>query len=153
MTRRRWIATAVVGALAAGGLIATVALAGDDAPVTPTPTVASSPAPTPEPDAARAAACRVDYAIRDEWPGGFTVDVTVHNLADPLDGWTLAWRFTGDERVENLWEAQLDEAASSGPDVVVRNVAHNAALGASDWVTFGFTGTGVPGLPTDFRTQ
>ena len=35
-----------------------------------------------------ATACDVVYATND-WPGGFTANVTISNLGDPITGWTL----------------------------------------------------------------
>jgi uncharacterized membrane protein len=40
-----------------------------------------------------AAGCRVSYAVSSSWPGGFGAGVTVTNLGDAVDGWTLAWTF------------------------------------------------------------
>lgn len=162
-SRRTLIVAASVAAvlLVGGGVAAGLALAGDDdAPAAaPSP---SAPAdddarPTPDPsptDAATDAPCEVDYVVRDSWPGGFTVDVTVRNLAEPLDGWTLAWTFAGDEWIGNLWNAQLEQptADAPGPDVVVRSLDYNAELGTGASTSFGFVGEGASVTPpTEFR--
>lgn len=159
--------TLVVGAavlavvLVAGGVAVGLALAGDDdAPAAaPSPTASPEDArPTPDATltepAATDAPCTVDYVVRDSWPGGFTVDVTVRNLAEPLDGWTLAWTFAGDERIGNLWNAQLVQptAAAPGPDVVVRSLDYNAELATGASTSFGFVGEGTSTTPpAEFR--
>ena len=40
-----------------------------------------------------AAGCQVAYSVASQWPGGFTGNVTVTNLGDPVSGWTLRWSF------------------------------------------------------------
>src|SRR5262245_11892222 len=41
---------------------------------------------------ARAATgCRVAYTVTNQWQGGFGASVTITNLGDPLNGWTLTW--------------------------------------------------------------
>ena len=50
-------------------------------------------------DAYAAAGCRVNYAVTAQWPGGFTANVEVTNLGDPLNGWSLVWTFTSGQRI------------------------------------------------------
>jgi len=40
-----------------------------------------------------AAGCRVTYSVSTQWPGGFTGNVALTNLGDPLTSWTLTWSF------------------------------------------------------------
>lgn len=160
-SRRTLVVAAAVTAvvLVGGGVAAGLALAGDDdGPAAATsPTAADGDArPTADPTPAGDAdsPCEVDYVVRDSWPGGFTVDVTVRNLAEPLDGWTLAWTFAGDERIENLWNAELEQptADAPGPAVVVRSLGHNAELATGASTSFGFTGAGTSATPpTEFH--
>ena len=154
MVRRTIVGVALAGVLLTGGVATAVVLASDDA-TTPTPTAApATPATpggygTPQP-----APCTVDYVVRDEWPGGFTVDVTLHNTRAALDGWTLAWRFDSDARVEEMWGATLlePEPGERSRDVLVRDVDYTAAIGAGGSVGFGFVGSGTPGpTPAEFR--
>ena len=71
-----------VGALVAGGLIL-----------------------APMMNASAAAGCRVTYTT-NQWPGGFTGNVGITNLGDPLTSWTLGWTF-GDagQKVVQGWSA------------------------------------------------
>ncbi len=157
--------TLVVGAavlavvLVAGGVALGLTLADDDdAPAAaPSPTAPADDAgatPGPTPTAAADAPCEVEYVVRDSWPGGFTVDVTVRNLAEPIDGWSLAWTFAADERIDSLWNAALVQptADAPGPDVVVRNLDYNAEIGTGASTSFGFGGAGTSATPpAEFR--
>ena len=68
LRKRRLAAVAGAGLLAAAGVVA------------------------PMTAAHAAVACDVVYATND-WPGGFTANVTLRNLGDPLTGWTLGFTF------------------------------------------------------------
>src|SRR5688572_6509080 len=57
---------------------------------------------------ARAAvACRVDYTVTSQWSGGFGGSVTINNLGDPVDGWTLTWTFPAGQAVTQAWNADV----------------------------------------------
>ncbi|WP_431943720.1 cellulose binding domain-containing protein [Micromonospora marina] len=88
--------------------------------------------------AAAAAACRVDYRITNQWSGGFGADVTVTNLGDPVDGWTLAWSFTAGQQVVQAWNATVTQ---SGAQVSARDAGYNAAIGTGGTANFGFNGS------------
>src|SRR4029077_1430350 len=90
------------------------------------------------PPARAAVACRVEYRVTSQWPGGFGADVTVTNLGDPLSGWRLIWTFESGQTVGQLWNGI---ATTSGATVTVDNQSYNGviATGASAW--FGFNGT------------
>ena len=58
---------------------------------------------------AAAAGCRVDYTVTNQWQGGFGANVTVTNLGDPVNGWTLAWTFTAGQQVTQAWNATVTQ--------------------------------------------
>ncbi|PZG02973.1 cellulose-binding domain-containing protein, partial [Micromonospora deserti] len=87
---------------------------------------------------AAAPGCRVDYRITNQWPGGFGADVTVTNLGDPLNGWTLAWTYTAGQSVSQAWNATVNQ---SGNRVTATNVSYNGALGTGAGTSFGFNGS------------
>ncbi|GGK77895.1 hypothetical protein GCM10012284_09770 [Mangrovihabitans endophyticus] len=68
--------------------------------------------------------CRADYAVTSQWQGGFGASVTVDNLGDPLNGWTLTWSFTAGQTVAQLWNGVVTQ---SGEQVAVRNAATTQA--------------------------
>ncbi|MBQ1045179.1 MULTISPECIES: cellulose binding domain-containing protein [unclassified Micromonospora] len=88
--------------------------------------------------AAAAAACRVDYRITNQWSGGFGADVTVTNLGDPVNGWTLGWSFAAGQQVVQAWNATVSQ---SGAQVSARDAGYNAALGTGGTANFGFNGS------------
>ncbi|GGM66065.1 hypothetical protein GCM10011608_59210 [Micromonospora sonchi] len=96
-----------------------------------------------------AAGCRVAYSAPSQWPGGFTANVDVTNLGDPLNGWRLTWTFPSGQRVTQAWNANVTQ---SGNDVTASNVGYNAALGTNQAVSFGFNGSwsGANNAPTSF---
>ena len=54
-----------------------------------------------------AAGCRVDYTVTNQWSGGFGASVTIVNLGDPLNGWTLTFTFpNAGQRVSQGWNAR-----------------------------------------------
>ncbi|SMC93108.1 non-reducing end alpha-L-arabinofuranosidase family hydrolase [Lentzea albidocapillata] len=102
------------------------------------------------PPAAAAPGCSVTYSAPSQWDGGFTANVSVTNLGDAVNGWTLTWSFSAGQQVKQTWNA---EATQSGTEVTVRNVSYNAAIPTGGRVEFGFngssTGTANPN-PTAF---
>ncbi|WDZ86114.1 cellulose binding domain-containing protein [Micromonospora cathayae] len=88
--------------------------------------------------ASAAAGCRVNYAVSSEWTGGFTADVTITNLGDPVDGWTLDFTFpTADQRLAQTWSATWTQ---SGQQVSATSLSWNATLGTNGSTTIGFVG-------------
>ena len=50
---------------------------------------------------APATTCRVRY-VANSWSNGFTADVTITNTGTtPINGWTLAWTFAGNQQITN----------------------------------------------------
>ncbi|MFI7545038.1 cellulose binding domain-containing protein [Actinoplanes sp. NPDC049599] len=98
---------------------------------------------------AAAAGCRVTYTIGAQWAGGFTANVTLTNLGDPVTGWTLRWSFGGGQTVTQAWNAT---ATQSGSAVSVTNVSWNGSLATNGSTSFGFNGAlgAVNPAPTSF---
>ncbi|MGW7051091.1 GH12 family glycosyl hydrolase domain-containing protein [Streptomyces sp. NPDC054887] len=93
--------------------------------------------------------CRIAYGT-NSWPGGFTADVTVTNIAaTPVDGWKLAFTLPAGQTVGSAWNASI--TPSSGT-VTATNTASNARIAANGSQSFGFQGTytGTFTKPTQF---
>ncbi|MEV6812589.1 glycoside hydrolase family 6 protein [Micromonospora sp. NPDC051296] len=124
--RRRAIALAGASALVAGGLVTI--------PVT----------------AAHAATqCDVAYTTND-WPGGFTANITIRNIGDPLNGWTLGFTFPdANQRVVQGWSARYTQ---SGRNVTAQNESYNGTLATGASTSIGFNGSwsGSNPRPTSF---
>jgi hypothetical protein len=91
----------------------------------------------------------VDYKVASQWTDGFTGDVTVTDLGDPISGWTLTWSFGAGQQVTQAWNATVTQ---SGAQVTARNASYNGGLGTNASVTFGFNGSwsGSNPIPTSF---
>ncbi|RSM59871.1 cellulase [Actinoplanes sp. ATCC 53533] len=96
-----------------------------------------------------AAGCRVAYAVSAQWQGGFTAGVTVTNLGEPINGWSLAWTFPSGQRVTQAWNATV---TSAGDRATATNAGYNAAIATSASVSFGFNGSwsGSNATPASF---
>ncbi|WP_026122630.1 glycoside hydrolase family 6 protein [Nocardiopsis halotolerans] len=98
--------------------------------------------------ASAATGCEVDYQLND-WGSGFTANVEITNLGDPVNGWTLEWDFAGNQQVTNAWNGTLTQ---NGQSVSATNTGHNAAIATDATVAFGFQGSysGTNEAPTEF---
>jgi endo-1,4-beta-xylanase len=111
---------------------------------TPTPTTTLTPTPTPTPTG-----CSISYSQSD-WGSGATVSITINNnSSSAIDGWTLAWNFTGNQQITNMWNGTYTQ---SGTAVTVKNVSYNNIIPAKGSVSLGFniTYSGTNAKPTNF---
>jgi hypothetical protein len=101
---------------------------------------------------AAAAGCQVTYRVAGQWQGGFGAEVTVQNLGDPINGWTLRWSYGAGQRVTQAWNATVTQ---SGTAVTATNVSYNGGIGAGASVSFGFNGswTGSNPVPSGFTVN
>ncbi|MFI7601594.1 glycoside hydrolase family 6 protein [Actinoplanes sp. NPDC049681] len=95
--------------------------------------------------ASAAAGCRVTYSV-NQWNTGFTGNLAVTNLGDPITGgWTLAWDFTGNQRVTQGWNGAFTQ---SGQHVSVAAPSYASSLATNATATLGFnadySGTNQP---------
>ncbi|MGI5174782.1 cellulase family glycosylhydrolase [Dactylosporangium sp. CA-152071] len=96
-----------------------------------------------------AAGCQVTYRVASQWPGGFTGDVAVKNLGEPINGWTLRWAFDAGQTVTQAWNATV---TASGAQVTARDAGYNGAIATNGTASFGFNGswTGSNPVPSSF---
>jgi hypothetical protein len=102
------------------------------------------------PAAHAAAGCRVTYTVVSSWSTGFTANIAITNLGDPINGWTLRFSFpAAGQRITNGWSATY---TTSGQAVTAVNLPHNSTLATNGSVTIGFNGahTGSNPSPTAF---
>lgn len=85
-----------------------------------------------------ATGCQVDYSVQNEWPGGFTANVDITNLGDPIDGWELVWTFPSGQQVAQAWNAT---ATQSGSEVTASDAGYNSGIATDGTVSFGFNGS------------
>ncbi|WP_101784755.1 cellulase family glycosylhydrolase [Nonomuraea indica] len=121
--------------LLAIGAVAALAVTG----VTAAPAVTALAAP----------GCAVTYTT-NTWQNGFTANITIKNLGDPVDGWTLGFTFPDPgQKVTHGWSATYGQ---TGPAVTARSAGHNDRLGTGATTTIGFNGshTGANPAPASF---
>jgi len=101
-----------------------------------------------------AVACQVDYTTSD-WTstptsGGFTANLTIHNLGDPITAWTLTFTFPNGQSGIQGWSANWSQ---SGAAVTATNLSWNGSLATNATTGIGFNAnwTGSNGKPTDFK--
>jgi cellulose 1,4-beta-cellobiosidase len=93
--------------------------------------------------------CDVAYTTSD-WPGGFTANVTIRNLGDPVNGWTLGFTFPdGNQHVQQGWSATWSQ---NGRQVTAQSLSYNGSLGTGASTSIGFNGawSGSNPKPTSF---
>ncbi|WFE66478.1 cellulose binding domain-containing protein [Micromonospora sp. WMMD714] len=89
--------------------------------------------------ASAAAGCRVNYVVSSQWTGGFSTDIAVTNLGEPVDGWTLRFAFPAvDQLLGQTWSATWSQ---TGREVSATNLGWNAKLGTNGTVNIGFVGS------------
>jgi len=118
-----------------------VSTSGGSGTPSPTPSVTPSrtPTPSPSPTSSGSAACSVAYSLVNSWSGGFQAQAVITNTgSSPVNGWTLAWTFPGDQKISSLWNGTFSQ---SGESVRVANASYNGTIPAQGTVTVGFTGT------------
>ncbi|MBE1488784.1 glycoside hydrolase family 9 protein [Plantactinospora soyae] len=96
-----------------------------------------------------ASGCRVTYTNYGTWAegGGFTGQATVTNTGStPINGWTLSFAFTGDQKIREAWMAKVTQA---GARVTVRNESYNARIMPGGSQMFGFNATTAGGPNPD----
>jgi glycosyl hydrolase family 48/cellulose binding protein with CBM2 domain/Big-like domain-containing protein len=95
--------------------------------------------------------CSVDYSASNWGGGGFTGNLTLHNLGDPITSWSLTFAFPGSQRVSQGWNANWSQPAGS-PNVTATNLSYNGTLATGASTQIGFNGafTGTNDNPTSF---
>ncbi len=109
----------------------------------PPPPAPSTSTPPPPP-------CAVQYRVNSRWPGAFQAEVTVRNVSGVLiNGWTLRWRFTDGQTVNQMWNAT---PVQEGAVVSVTNADYSALITPNGSISIGFNGTanGANNPPTSF---
>ncbi|HZU56421.1 MAG TPA: glycoside hydrolase family 6 protein [Actinocrinis sp.] len=107
------------------------------------PSQSPSQSPSSSPSASVGSGpCHVTYANSSTWPGGFTASVTINNTGTaPINGWTVTFRYNGDQKVTNAWGAT---ASQSGATVTLTNVSYDGSIAPGGTLT----GVGMQGTWT-----
>ncbi|MFF4018991.1 glycoside hydrolase family 48 protein [Streptomyces sp. NPDC001843] len=101
---------------------------------------------------AAALQCSVDYKTND-WGSGFTADLTITNRGtDTINGWTLAYAYSGNQKLSNGWNGTWSQ---SGQSISVKDAGYNAKIAAGAAVSTGaqFSYSGTNTAPTSFAVN
>lgn len=97
-----------------------------------------------------AGGCRIGYLVPNDWGSGFSGEIRISNSGPPINGWTLTFRFPGNQRVgipgwSGVW-------SQDGQLVTVRNLGWNAAIGTDQTIAISFNASysGANSPPTGF---
>jgi endoglucanase len=102
------------------------------------------------PASAAATGCSVTYTVQSQWSSGFTANLTITNLGDPIPAWTLGFEFpNANQRVTNGWSATWSQA---GAEVTAASLNWNGSLGTGASTSVGFVGawSGANPVPAAF---
>lgn len=97
-----------------------------------------------------AVSCSVDYAASDWGNGsGFSANLTLHNLGDPITNWSLTFAWPGNQHVDQGWNATWSQ---TGANVTAASMPFNGNLGTNGTTQIGFNGSfsGTNTAPTNF---
>jgi hypothetical protein len=98
---------------------------------------------------AASAGCSISYTVANQWNTGFTANVAITNLGDPLTSWSLVWSFAAGQQFSSGWNAVITQA---GGQVTARNAAWNGSVATNGQVGFGFNGTWTGSNPRPSRS-
>ncbi|MFJ9081993.1 glycoside hydrolase family 48 protein [Streptomyces sp. NPDC102384] len=96
--------------------------------------------------------CSVDYRTND-WGAGFTADLTITNRGSAaIDGWTLTYAYTGDQKLSNGWNGTWSQ---SGKNITVKDAGYNGRIAAGAATSTGaqFSYSGSNSAPTNFAVN
>jgi cellulose 1,4-beta-cellobiosidase len=98
--------------------------------------------------ASAAAGCNVNYTV-NQWSTGFTANVVITNLGDPLTNWTLEWDYPGNQKITSSWNSTFSQPAQHA---TLTSAAWNASLATNGTANPGFQATysGTNTSPTSF---
>lgn len=108
------------------------------------------------PRARRRAASRAGCVVRYTpvtWPGSFLAQVTISNRGKTsIHGWTLTFRFPGDEAISSAWNATFTQ---TGANVFARNLNFDATIRGGASQALGFMGARKSNgpAPASFRVN
>jgi hypothetical protein len=104
------------------------------------------------PAAHAATACQVVYSVQSDWGSGFTANVTINNVGDPLSNWSVGFAFPGNQHISSGWSANWTQSAAN---VTATNMSWNGSIPTNGSTTIGFQATysGTNAPPTAFSVN
>lgn len=93
------------------------------------------------------ATCKVSYVVSNQWPGGFSANITITNTGSTaLSNWSLVFTFPASgQSVTQGWNGVFTQ---SGSTVTVKNASYNGSVSAGGTVSPGFNGAWTSSNPS-----
>jgi endoglucanase len=77
--------------------------------------------------------CHITYVDQNDWGTGFTGAVSIKNTGtQPINGWTLTWTWSGNQRITQSWNSSY---AQSGQSVALTNASWNGTINPGTTLT------------------
>lgn len=84
------------------------------------------------------ASASCQYQVTNQWNNGFTAAIKITNTgSSAINGWSVNWRYAGDNRISNSWNANV----SGVNPYTATNLSWNGSIQPNQTVEFGFQGT------------
>ena len=78
------------------------------------------------------------YLVASQWNNGFTATIKITNTGtSAINGWNVNWKYTGDNRISNSWNATLN---GTNPHTAT-NLSWNRVIQPKQSIEFGVQGT------------
>jgi xylan 1,4-beta-xylosidase len=78
------------------------------------------------------------YQVTNQWNNGFTAAIKItNNTTTAINGWSVNWQYTSDNRISNSWNANV---SGSNPYSATQ-LSWNGSIPPNQTVEFGFQGT------------
>lgn len=91
--------------------------------------------------------------VTSGWDTGFIANMVIGNTGStPIDGWTLAFSFSGNQQITNLWNGAVTQ---NGTSVSVTNLSYNEVIPPGGTTALGFQAafSGTRTSPTSFTVN
>jgi hypothetical protein len=96
--------------------------------------------------------CQVNYS-KNDWGTGFTASISINNLGDALNGWTIRYSYSGNQTLQAGTSGWGGTWTQSGQNVTITNAGHNGTVASGGTVSgigANFTYSGTNNNPTNF---
>lgn len=89
----------------------------------------------------------IKYNVIDSWENNQNIEITITNTGEePIENWMLSYDFCGE--IQGIWNAEIKTTANGIE--YVKNAGYNCVIEPDCSANFGYTLSGVEGLPSEF---
>lgn len=94
----------------------------------------------------------VTYTVSNSWGTGANVNITIKNKGTAVNGWTLDFKFPGNQKINSAWNCKYTQ---NGQAVQIKDAGYNAVLTTGSSLSFGLNieFSGDNKVPTEFMVN